>query len=223
MITIVLVEPEHPGNIGAICRVMKNFDFDRLILVNPKCKITEQTKNLAKNAQDIVKKIKIVKKIPKFDLIVGTTAALGTDYNISRSPITPDALARKIDDRNIGLLFGREGEGLHNDEIEKCDIVVAIPSSKKYKALNISHAVAIVLYEIYKLHGKNKITNNFTPASEKEMRQINKMINDVLDKTEFSTKEKRSTQKKLWKKLFGKAMLTRREAFSVMGFLRKLK
>lgn len=222
MITIILMEPEHPGNIGAIARVMKNFGFEKLVLVNPKCKITEEARNRAKNAQDVLKKAKIVKKIPKFDLLVGTTAALGTDYNIARTPMLPEIFAKKIDNRNIGLLFGREGEGLHNREIEICDLVVTIPSSKKYRALNISHAVGILLYEIYKVHGKDKITDNFPPATEKEMQQINKMMNQVIDKLEFSTKEKKKTQQLLWKKLFGKMFLTKREAYAVMGLLRKL-
>jgi len=223
MITIVLVESEHPGNIGAIARAMANFDFEKLILVNPKCKINEEAKNRAKNAQHILKKIKITKRVPKFDLLVGTTAALGSDYNIPRSPISPNKFAQIIDNRNIGILFGREGEGLHNEEIEQCDIVVSVPSSKKYQALNISHAVAIVLYEIYQLHGKNKITSHFTPAAEKELKQINKMMNEVFNKLEFSTKEKKQTQQKLWKKLFGKMMLTKREAYALMGLLKKLK
>ena len=204
MITIILIEPEHPGNIGAVCRVMKNFDFDKLVLVNPKCKIDEELKNRAKNAQDVVKKIKIVKKIPKYDLLVGTTAALGTDYNVSRTPIMPDIFAAKVDSRNIGLVFGREGEGLHNNELEKCDIVVSIPTSKKYQALNISHAVSIMLYELYKLHGKNKITSGFAPATEKEIKQIEKIMNDALNEVKFATPEKKETQRKLWKNCLAK-------------------
>ena len=62
---------------------------------------------------------------------------------------------------------------------------------------------------------------NFETKKEKDV--ILKYINNVLGKMEFSTKEKKDTQKKVWKRVIGKAMLTKREAFAVMGFLRKLR
>ena len=57
MISIILVEPKIQGNIGAIARVMKNFGYTKLILVNPKCKIGKEARNRAKNAQEILDKL----------------------------------------------------------------------------------------------------------------------------------------------------------------------
>ena len=94
MISIILIEPELSENVGFVARCMKNFDFRNLILVNPKCDLDKATKT-AKHGKDILKKAKIKKfdYLDKFDYLIGTTAILGTDYNIPRNPINPKQLA----------------------------------------------------------------------------------------------------------------------------------
>ncbi|MBU0667450.1 MAG: RNA methyltransferase, partial [Nanoarchaeota archaeon] len=227
MISIVLVEPENQGNIGAIARLIANFEFEKLILINPKCKIEEEAYNRAKHAQKILKKAKIsdFSKLKKFDYLIGTTAKLGSDYNIPRCPVTPEQLAEKISKlekkTKIAILFGREGTGLTNEELKMCDFTVTIPGSKNYPTLNLSHAVGIILYELFKKLSGDKRTEHIKSVSKREKDQIEKMFIEVLDKMTFSTPEKKETQKIVWKKIFGKSFLTKREAFAVMGFLKK--
>ena len=230
MISVILVEPETPGNIGAIARVMKNFEFNDLVLINPKCKhLSKEALDRATHAKSILKKAKVrkINHIKTFDYLIATTAKLGTDYNIPRSPITPEQLADKLSKLSpkleIGLLIGREGAGLSNKEISKCDFIVTIPSSKKYPTLNVSHAASIILYEIFKKLGKKKSNSHIIPATKKEKEVIMDYFNKVLNNVKFSTKEKKQTQKTVWKRIFGKAFLTKREAFAVIGFLRKLR
>jgi len=221
MLSLVLIEPENSGNIGAIARVMKNFSFNRLILINPKAKINHDAKCRAKHAQDILNSAKTVdfNYLDRFDKLIGTTAKLGTDYNITRSPLTVAQLAEKVNmKQRIALLIGREGIGLTNKEISKCDIVVNIPSSKKYPTLNISHAVAVILYEL----NKKKATNNITPASRKDIEVLEGYVKNTLDTMEFNTPDKKKTQKIMWKRIIGKAMPTKREAFALIGFFKKL-
>jgi TrmH family RNA methyltransferase len=219
MISVVLVEPKNSGNIGAVARVMANFGFEKLVLVNPKCNHLSQTaRNRAKWAQIVLKKAKVVKKIPKLGTLVATTAKIGTDYNIPRSPITPKQLS-SLCKGSVGIVFGREGTGLTNEEILECDFVATIPASKKYPVLNLSHSVAVVLYEL----SKESHISHIIPASKKEKEQIMKMLNKALDKMQFATKEKKQTQIKVWKRMIGKSFLTKREAFALMGFLKKIK
>ncbi|MBW2996374.1 RNA methyltransferase [Candidatus Woesearchaeota archaeon] len=219
MISVILIEPKNSGNIGAIARSMANFGFSKLVLVNPKCNHLSQTaRNRAKWAQDVLKKAKVVKKIPKLDTLVATTAKIGTDYNIPRSPITPAQLS-KVAKGNIGLLFGRESIGLTNEEIQKADFVVTIPASKKYPVMNLSHAVSIVLYEL----SKQDHTSHITLASEADKQQLMKLLNKTLNKMEFATASKKQTQIKVWKRIISKSFLTKREAFALMGFIKKLK
>ena len=158
MIEIILVEPRKQENVGSVARVMKNFGFDKLILVNPKCKIGVKANKVVKHAKDVLKntKIKDFSYLKRPDYLVGTTSKLGTDYNIPRNPISVEDLALKISNIinnkkiKIGLLIGREGTGLNNKEINLCDILVTIPASKKYPTLNVSHATSIILYELFK-------------------------------------------------------------------------
>src|SRR3989338_4206192 len=183
---IILMEPEEPGNIGAVARAMKNFGFSNLILVNPKCDyLGEASRNRAKHAQDVLAKVKVVSKLPKYHTLIGTTGRLGTDYNVPRSPIIPKNLQIPKKGK-IGILFGREGVGLMNDEIQICDFIVSIPSNPEYPVLNLSHAVTIVLYELYQLQ-QQKSTDHFIPASIKEKDQTLNIINETIDSIEFST------------------------------------
>ena len=228
MIEVILVEPRKQENLGAVARAMKNFDFENLVLINPKCRIGIKARKVAKHANDILDKAKTkdFSYLKKFDYLIGTTAILGTDYNIPRNTISIDQLADKINKiknkAKIGILIGRETIGLKNDEIELCDILATIPSSKKYPTLNISHSAAIMLYEIFKKISNEKSDSHINFAAKKDKDIILRYINNVLDKMDFSTQEKKETQKKVWKRVIGKALLTKREAFSVMGFLRKL-
>jgi tRNA/rRNA methyltransferase len=230
MIELLLVEPRRQENIGSVARVMKNFDFDSLVLINPKCKKGIKANIVAKHAKDVLKKAKIKEfsYLKKLDYLVGTTSKLGTDYNIPRNPISAEQLASKISEIDynklkIGILIGREGSGLTNDEINQCDILVTIPASKKYPIMNVSHAASIILYELFKKLSAEKSNSHINFATQNEKEIILRYIHDVLDNMEFSTQEKKETQKKVWKRVIGKAMLTKREAFAVMGFLRKLK
>ncbi len=228
MISVVLIGAKKSGNVGSVARAMANFDFSNLILIEPKCKINSvEARKMAKHAGEIIKKAK-AKKISclnDFDFVIGTTSKLGTDYNIPRTPLSPEQLAGKIagiKSRKIALVFGREDSGLTNKEIELCDFLVTIPTSKKYPAMNLSHSVSVVLYEIYKKIGKEKVAQ-YPLMDKTDKKHLLKAINDALDRLEFKTKNKKETQKKLWKKLTGKSFLTKREAFALMGFFKKIK
>jgi len=229
MMEVLLLEPSKQENIGSVARAMKNFDYTDLVLINPKCKIGDKANRVAKHAKDVLKNTKIKKfsYLKKFDYLIGTTAILGTDYNIPRNPINVSQLASKIAKLDkklkIGLWIGRETIGLKNSELDMCDILVTIPSSKKYPTLNISHSTAIMLYELFNGLNNERSNTHINFASKKDKEIIMKFINENLNKMNFTTKQKKETQKKVWKRVIGKALLTKREAFSVMGFFRKLK
>ena len=109
------------------------------------------------------------------------------------------------------MVIGREGEGMSNEEIVKCDFVVTIPTSKKYPTMNVSHAASIILYELSKKSKAEKIGSNIKPATGKEKEVLMALVDKALDKMGFPTDEKKQTQRLIWKRMLGKAMLTRRE------------
>ncbi|MBW2997894.1 RNA methyltransferase [Candidatus Woesearchaeota archaeon] len=217
MISIILMEPETSGNVGAIARSMKNFGYSDLILINPKCEIDEDCRRRAKHANDILDNLKILNELPKMDYLIGTSCKTGNDYNIPRNPITPKELKEVIPKTgNIGIVFGRESDGLSNEELDKCDFLVTIPTTTEYASMNLSHAVNIILYELSDL----KI--DITPISLDEKKQLTKMINEVLEKMDFVSEDKKDTQKLVWKKIIGKSFMSKREAYALMGFFKKL-
>lgn len=224
MISIVLVQPSTGGNLGAVARVMANFELKNLFLIKPKCKKdSSEAEKRAMHGLSVLKKAKIIEwnYLKKFDYLIATTSKLGTDYNIPRSPISPEQLAKKINTKNkIAILFGPEDKGLTNEQIQKCDFTVTIPTSRSYPVLNLSHSVAIILYELFK--NKPNVSSHIIFASKKEKQQLMKLVNQNLNKMHFATESKKQTQKTVWKKMIGKSFLTKRESYALMGFLKKL-
>lgn len=226
MVSVILVEPAVPGNIGAVARVMANFGFKDLVLVRPKCDhLSEEAQGRSKHARPILKKAKVVHALKGFDYLIGTTSALGTDFNIPRSPVTPKELVELLrgkQTKKVGLVFGPEGPGLSNKELEACDFIVTIPTHEEYASMNLSHSVAILLYELYDAFGSYKVNGNIRPITEAEKKQIAKMVDEIVEKYPFRTPTKKETQKKLWKKIAGRLFLSKRESYALMGFLRKM-
>jgi len=154
---IVLVEPKKGGNVGSVARVMMNFGFHELALVNPPPK-DDEMKMFAMHAWDIVEKAGIYESlrdaIMECVVVIGTTGILPTsEKEHLRHPMyTIDQLPYILHDVDgkIGVVFGREDNGLTANELGMCDIVATIPTSSEYPSMNLSHAVAITLYEMAK-------------------------------------------------------------------------
>ena len=99
MLHVVLVEPQNSGNVGSIARAMKNFGLRHLHIVNPKCRhLNLEAVSRAKHAGEILRKAKVMKKfdLSGFNTSIATTAALGTDSNVARLPLSPDDLAKNF-------------------------------------------------------------------------------------------------------------------------------
>jgi len=147
---IVLVEPLYDSNVGKVCRVMKNFGFRELYLVNPQAPCGAEAEKYAKHAVDILKKAKIVKTFDEAVKgcypIVGTTASLHKGESELVRPKPLSKAIGKIKGKKTAIVFGREDIGLDKDTLLKCDESIYIETSGDYESLNLSNAVAIVLY-----------------------------------------------------------------------------
>jgi len=155
-ICIVLVRPEHEGNIGAVARSMLNFGLSELRIVGDRIPLTEVARNRAKNAQSVLQMTKhfdsLEDAVEDCSVTVGTSGKREDGNTTSmRHFLVPDELASKFSDSKgqKALIFGPEGKGLFNDELRKCDILLTIPSWEGYPILNLSHAVAIVCYSLF--------------------------------------------------------------------------
>ncbi len=225
-VVVALLKPEVPGNVGSVARVMANFGFSELVLVSPRCDpFSEEARRRAKHGLSVLERAVVVDDIAslKADLLVGTSAKIGSDYNLMRVPLSPREVASRISgfSGRIVFLFGPESSGLLNDELALCDFLVTIPASDDYPVLNLSHSVAVILYELFL--SKKPSGRVVRLAGSDDKSRLFSLIDEVLDSIPFSTPFKRRTQKVLWRRVLGKAFLTRREFVGLMGFFKKLK
>ena len=154
---IVLVEPRHHINVGYVARIMKNFGVSRLLMVNP-IYDTEEARRYAMHGYHILEtatSTNFEELRRNSRMLVGTTALKASSrLNIVRDTVSPIRLAELIYDipkkENIYIVFGREASGLMNSELQMCDIVLTNDTGTDYTTMNISHALAIILYEITK-------------------------------------------------------------------------
>ncbi len=228
MFDVILVEPKTAGNVGAVARVMANFELKNLILINPLCDHkSKEALDRSVHAKDILKKAKIadLSVFKKYDYVIGTTGRMGsTDYNIKRTPMVSKDFAKKISPKNkVAIVFGREDKGLLNEEIALCNYTLTIPSSQEYPSLNLSHAAAIVFYEIFSSYENDNITSHILPMTKIEFDIVKGVFNEILNNIDFSTPEKKQTQKLVWEKIFSKSQLSKREAIALIGGLKKIR
>ena len=149
----ILVEPSHPGNIGASARAIKNMGFRNLSLINPKDFPNDDAFYRAKGAKDILENIKIYKDLSaalnEATLIFGTSARTRTiPWPTKTSSELNTILNKALESSNakICFLFGREISGLSNEELQMCDYHIKIPTDEDFSSINLSHAVQIISY-----------------------------------------------------------------------------
>lgn len=162
-VKLVLVEPEGRINMGFILRLARNFGVRDLCVVRPKFDIRDpEVLNFAARGSELVNYVNVVDSLDEClrgsGLIVCTTAVYNEESDPLRQSITLSYLstiARQLSE--LTLVFGRESVGLTRNELSKCDLIMTIDVNSDYNVLNLSHAVAIVLYELLKAVGGNLI------------------------------------------------------------------
>ena len=149
----ILVEPSHPGNIGAAARAIKNMGFKNLSLINPKDFPNDESFYRAKGAKDILENVKIYQDLSTSlndaTLIFGTSARTRTiPWPTKTSSELGKILKKALENINakIFFVFGREISGLTNEELQMCDYHIKIPTDEEFSSLNLSHAVQIISY-----------------------------------------------------------------------------
>jgi TrmH family RNA methyltransferase len=226
-IYIVFVECETPGNIGFLARTMANFGLKNLVLINPP-KLTNEAYYQATHGKYIVENAKIYPTLDEFyqsqriDFKVASTGMAGGSYNLSRIPLKPEELGKSMNVSNkIAILFGREGNGLTNKEIDNCDICVSIPTDPTYPIMNISHAAAIIFYELFK--NKHDFgVEGLSESSDLEKEYLQKDMNALIDSLDIP-EHKKKNGKKTFNNIISRAFITGREAHTLKGILRRLK
>lgn len=155
-ITIILVRPKYDGNIGAVARAVLNFGITDLRIVGRDNDWSEETRNRAKHAQDILNSCKTFSNlqdaIHDCSIVVGTSGKREVGDKITfRHFILPDELPKRLYsvEGKVAYVFGPEDIGLTNQELHDCDLLVTVPTWEGYPILNLSHAVSIICYAWY--------------------------------------------------------------------------
>ena len=230
-VSIILVEPSKVQNIGSIARVMMNFGFKKLILINPKVNLADpEIEIVARKAIQIIDQAEIIitgltELRNDFNFLIGTTARVGNDYNLNRIAITPGELfTDELPFNSVGLVFGREQHGLTNDEITLCDVVLTIPSHSAYPVMNLSHALAIILYEIRKVLKLTEIKTTIErpkhrAANFNEREQLKKYFNQLIKNVNYHP-EKLKVANQAFSNILSRGYITGREVTTLMGVLK---
>ena len=217
-ISFILHKPQLSENIGACARAIKNFNFNKLIVVNPKPLFpNDKILATAVGAKDIIKNCRVYKNlessVKKIDYLIATTSRF-RNKNIKH--IKLDDL-NKIDFRKkIAFLFGSEASGLSNNEISYANYTMQIPSNPGFKSLNLSHSVIIIaqiVSSLIKLNSsKYKKSNKVKSASKKDVQSMLNLCVENLEKRNFfKPKEKKPIMLENLRSTFYKMELSQKE------------
>jgi TrmH family RNA methyltransferase len=151
---VVLVNTSHPGNIGGAARAMKNMGLSRLVLVDPEDFPSGDAVARASGATDILDAAQVVGTLE--EALVGCSLVIGTSARDRRIPwplLDPrecgvTSCEQAAAGGEVALVFGREYAGLTNEELQRCQYHVHIPSNPEFSSLNLAAAVQVLAYEV---------------------------------------------------------------------------
>jgi len=217
-VTFILHKPQLSENIGACARGIKNFGFNKLVLIDPK-PLFPNDKIIATSvgAKDIIKKSKVYDNleniIGQIDILIATSARI-RNKNIKHIELKD---LKKINfKKKVGFLFGSEASGLSNNEITYTNYTLNILTDKNFKSLNLSHSLIIIAQYISNLLSKEKFklkkTKKFKAASKKEILSMTNLCIKHLNQINFfKQKEKKPIMLENLRNIFYKMELSDKE------------
>ena len=217
-ISFILHKPQLSENIGACARAIKNFNFKKLIVVNPKPSFPND-KILATSvgAKDIIKNCRVYNNlessVKKIDYLIATTSRF-RNKNIKHIKLKD---LNKIDYTNkVAFLFGSEASGLSNNEISYANYTLQIPTNLNFKSLNLSHSVIIIaqiIASIIKLETSNYSMSKKVKFAKKKDIQVmaNFCIKKLEDKNFFKPLKKKPVMLENLRSIFYKMELSEKE------------
>ena len=195
-IQVVLVNPSHPGNIGAVARAIKNMGLHHLVLVAPRKFPDPEAQWRAASAVDIIDNARVVETLDEAigdsQFVVGTSARdRRIPWPVQDARLTAARIVERSVQEKVSILFGREDSGLNNEELRRCNLHCHIPTHPDYESLNLSMAVQIVCYEIRMAELEGTLPSNEDShwenpfATSKDMEYFYQHLEETLVELEF--------------------------------------
>jgi tRNA/rRNA methyltransferase len=226
-IRVVLVEPQHAGNIGGVARAMKNMALSRLVLVNPADHLAMEARMMAMHAFDILQQAQVVgtlsAAVADAGYVVGTTRRLGKSRQAHQTSRSVAPLILELAASNpVALVFGREDSGLTNDELERCHELVCIPAHPTFGSLNLAQAVLLVCYELYVTTASQPLLTPPTLATVVELERLYQRMRVVLRRIGFLHGSSPDRMMGYFRRFFALHGLTSRDVKIFLGVFRQI-
>ncbi|MBU1342400.1 MAG: RNA methyltransferase [Proteobacteria bacterium] len=229
--SIILVQPQGPINIGSVCRTMMNFGFTTLRLVNPtKHYKSLLAKKMALSAYTILENAMIFEDLQSalsdIQVAFGTTRRFGKYRN---NFFTPSGAAEKLNQtyqtENCALVLGPEDTGLETKDLDLCQHFITIPTHDAYPSMNLSHALAVLLYEVSLMSDTRKNFSDPKPeklATGNEIEHMFAHMRESLINIDYLDKQNPEHLLRTFRRLFGAAGLTARDVKIIRGLMSRI-
>lgn len=219
-IVIVLDHPDESRNIGAACRAMANNDISELRIVGNKNDYDiEHIHVLAIHAGAIFDNANFYSSIREAttdcSICAGTTRRAGKKRGKLLLPEEFAEIAQdKTEKAKIAIVFGNERTGLTDEQLEECNLGVTIPSSEDFGSLNLSHAVQILCYHMFRQNmlEKKGERHGYTPLTLERIDKSVQIITDNMQKIGFFKMPGREDMENFWRSILSRASLSEGEA-----------
>ncbi|MDZ8119960.1 RNA methyltransferase [Pontiella agarivorans] len=227
-IRVVLVNPMHGGNIGAVCRAINNNGITDLAVVDERPETDwNEARKLACNAREQFEAIKkfdtLREAVADCTVVAGTSARTGF-YRDTSYPVrdfAPIAL-ESAKEHKIALVFGREDKGLFNEELALCSHIIQIPTDELYRSLNLSHAVYICCYEIYTALGIFQPSEESAEEANSDLRErMFDLWREMMTETQFVHDQKLDHMMMGLRRIFNRGKLTVPDCKILMGLAKQ--
>ncbi|AFZ02589.1 RNA methyltransferase [Calothrix sp. PCC 6303] len=235
-VKIILVESAGALNIGSTARVMKNFGFSQLILVNPQCDYLGQgAKMMAVHAQDILESALVVETLPQ--ALKGCKHAIATtgvhhDWNAPlETPRTALPWLLETVGQPAALIFGREDRGLTNQELNYAQRFVRIPTNPAYTSLNLATSVALCCYELSQFAdlSPNDDLDSLSGISSRELAPLDvvesyyQQLQSLLLNIGFLHPHTANSRMEKIRQIYNRSQLQTQEIAMLRGMIRQIK
>jgi tRNA (cytidine32/uridine32-2'-O)-methyltransferase len=229
-VQIVMIGITHPGNIGAVARVMKNMGLKKLTLVSSTdCGPETDAFSMASGAYDIVERAILlndpVQALKGTVMAVGTSARVGGKRLYARTPdlVIPELMQRAASGQ-VAAVFGRESRGLTNEELKLCTHHMIVPTDAEFASMNVAQAVAVTAYEIFKIASRpvGFQAKKLRPASTEVREEMYRHVEQVLVKAGFLEASNPLRMMRDIRRILNSADMDDRDAKIIRGLFRKI-